>query len=182
MRRGGRLAVTLLNQVNMIAQEPIGRIKAIALRTPNTGPMRLVESAHATVGEGIDGDVKVSPSRGITFLATGQWGAVCRQLDVDLPWHTRRANVLVEADSLVDLIGRNIRFGEVVVAIKAETRPCELMDTYQAGLREALSPECRAGVYGRVMEGGRFAVGDMVTIDPAQAGDAELKTRPSASA
>lgn len=166
----------------MIANQQVGRIKAIALRSPATGPMRLVESATATVDEGITGDVKVSPSRGITFLATGQWATVCRQLGVEIPWHTRRANVLVDATSLAQLIGCTIQFGEVLVAIKAETRPCELMDTFQSGLRDALSPECRAGVYGRVIRGGRFAVGDAITIAPDAAEGADATTQPSASA
>ena len=33
----------------------------------------------------------------------------------DLPWHTRRANVLVEGLVMTDLIGKTVQIGDVVV-------------------------------------------------------------------
>ena len=48
--------------------------------------------------------------------------------------------------------------------IGAETQPCELMDRLHAGLWDALKPNCRAGVYGKVLTGGEFKVGDRVEV------------------
>ncbi len=143
--------------------DSIGPIQSIAIRTARRGPMKEIASARAEQGGGIDADLHVSPDRGITFLAAGAWRQTCAALQADLPWHTRRANVLIDADSIADLIGRTIRFGDVTVEIKGETHPCGLMDELHAGLRAALTPDVRAGVLGRVVTGGTFAVGDTVT-------------------
>lgn len=140
------------------------RVAAVAVRTAVDGPMREIHLAVTQVDGGIDGDLKCAPDRGITFLASQQWRQVVRELGTELPWHTRRANVLVDAPELSGWIGRTVRVGEVEVAIKSETRPCGLMDQLHAGLKNALKPDCRAGVYGRVTRGGSFRVGDEISL------------------
>ena len=126
--------------------------------------MREISEASAVVDGGLDGDVAVRPDRGITFLSSEQWAATMSELGTDLPWHTRRANVLVESASLGHLIGKTISVGSVHVQVKGETEPCGLMDQQYLGLREALVPEMRGGVLGRVVKGGSFKVGDLVTL------------------
>lgn len=148
----------------------VGHVISIAIKTAVGGPMRETPAAQAEKDGGLQGGVKPTPKRGITFLATGAWRKACAELNVSLPWHTRRANVLIDAPELGQLIGKTIQFGNVVVAIIAETRPCELMDQFQPGLKQALTPDVRAGVYGRVISGGDFCVGDAVTIVPTIAG------------
>ncbi len=140
------------------------RVEAVAVRTAVDGPMREIDVVVAKIGGGIDGDLECTPDRGITFLASQQWRQVVRELGTDLPWHTRRANVLVDAPTLSGWIGKNVRIGEVQVAIKSETHPCGLMDRLHAGLKDALRPECRGGVYGRVTRGGSFRVGDEISL------------------
>jgi MOSC domain-containing protein YiiM len=142
----------------------IGKVIAIALRTAVKGPMQEVPEARAVEKGGLIGDVKSSEARGVTFLSSKQWEQVQRDLGTPLPWHTRRANVLVETDGLAHLVGRTIEVGEVQVEIKAETRPCELMDTLHQGLRNALAPEMRGGVYGNVIRAGQFRIGDTVRV------------------
>ena len=88
---------------------------------------------------------------------------IVRELGVELPWHTRRANLLVDGIRLADLIGQCTRVGEVELTINAETKPCGYMDELHPGLKDALSPDCRAGVYGRVTKAGEVKVGDRVT-------------------
>lgn len=147
----------------------VGKIRAIAIKTAESGPMREVEEAVAEVDGGLVGGVKPSPDRGITFLATAHWRQVMGELNANLPWHTRRANVLIEAESLAHLIGKRLRFGEVEVQVINETRPCGLMDQFLPGLKDALKPDCRAGVYGRVICGGVFRIGDTATASDAPA-------------
>jgi MOSC domain-containing protein YiiM len=144
--------------------QTVGTVRSIALRTAVRGPMKEVAAARAAADGGLEGDVATSPRRGITFLATGQWSDVTRELGAELPWHTRRANVLVDAPKLGHLIGKTVRVGEVEVGVLAETKPCELMDALHQGLRSALAPDCRGGVHGRVLRGGRFQVGDVVVV------------------
>lgn len=140
------------------------RVAAVAVRTAVDGPMREIDLAVAKVDGGIDGDLKCRPDRGITFMSSQQWAQVVRELNAELPWHLRRANVLVDAPELSGWIGRTVRLGEIEVDIKAETKPCGLMEKLHGGLMVALKPECRGGVYGRVTQAGSFGVGDTITI------------------
>ena len=138
----------------------VGTIGAIAVRTAEGGPMREIDRAVATRDGGLNGDIDVSPDRGVTFISAVQWREVAAELKTDLPWHTRRANVLVECAGLGDLIGRSVQLGDVQVAILAETKPCGIMDRLHPGLLKSLLPDCRGGVYGRVLTGGTFQTGD----------------------
>lgn len=142
----------------------IGEVLKIALRTRPKGPMQEVPEATGSQNGGLTGDVNSRPDRGITFLASQQWAEATRELEKELPWHTRRANVLVDAASLVELIGQTISVGDVRVRINAETKPCSLMDRLEPGLKAALTPDCRAGVYGRILNNGQLRVGDLVIL------------------
>jgi MOSC domain-containing protein YiiM len=142
----------------------IGWVAGIAVRTRRHGAMREVESATAHAGHGIEGDLSVSASRGITLIADERWRETLDQLHTELPWYTRRANVLTVGVPLADLIGRRVRVGEIELHLLGETHPCQLMDEQYPGLMQALKPNIRAGVHGRVLVGGTFRVGDGVTV------------------
>ena len=142
-----------------------GRVLALALRSSRRGPMELVNRVSATVNGGIEPNREVKPHRGITFISSEQWAEVQQELnEPELPWHTRRANVLVEGLVLADLIGKTVQVGEVVVDIKLETEPCGLMDQLRDGLRKTLEPACRGGVHGQIVQGGSIGVGDTISV------------------
>jgi MOSC domain-containing protein YiiM len=124
--------------------------------------MREVDSASVELDGTLAGSASCNPNRGVTFLSSRQWQTVMRKLGADLPWHTRRANVLIDADALGELRGRRIQIGQAEFEIVGETRPCELMDQFQQGLKDALKPDCRAGVHGRVTKPGLIRLGDAV--------------------
>lgn len=147
-----------------MAQSDDVRVLAIALRPSKRAPMQEVSQVRATADGGLEGDHSTSRDRGVTLIAKEQWDQVAGELGVDLPWHTRRANLLVEASSLAGLIGKTVRVGEIEVAVKAETKPCGVMDEIHAGLRAVLEPQCRGGVYGRITAGGTINVGDPVVV------------------
>ncbi len=142
--------------------EPIGRVLSIALRCEDKREMREVGEAACSVDGGLEGDPASSVDRGITLLSSQQWRQVTAELGVDLPWWTRRANVLIECDGLGALIGQTVRIGAVEVRVVDETQPCGLMDKLHPGLRAALKPDYRGGVHGRVVTGGVIRVGDAV--------------------
>ena len=152
------------NTDNRSDHDVVGKVAALALRSAPKGPMQEVHSVTAIANKGLMGDVAARPDRAITLLSAEQWRDVTAELDVDLPWHTRRANVLVDAGSLQHLIGKTIHVGAVEVRVEAETEPCGLMDRLHDGLRNALTPECRGGVYGRIARGGEIKIGDSVKI------------------
>ncbi len=142
-------------------------VAGIALRTAVRGPMKEINQATAAVDGGFSGDTPdKTPERGITFLSESQWTQVQVELSMDLPWHTRRANVLLNGiDSLGDLIGKHIKIGNTLeIEILGETRPCSLMDQMHQGLQEQLRSDCRAGVHGRVLAQGTIHTGDDVTV------------------
>jgi MOSC domain-containing protein YiiM len=143
---------------------PIGAVLALALRTAVNGPMQEVREAVAAADGGLAGDLRSSPERGVTLISAPQWKQVCEELGVSLPWHTRRANVLLDLDRLELLAGRRLRIGQVELEVLSETKPCGLMDQQHAGLRNALRPEWRGGVCCRVLTGGVLRVGDAVEL------------------
>jgi len=143
----------------------VGKILGIALRPGVKAPMKDVNRAVAVENAGLQGDIASEPDRGITLLSLKQWQEVVRALGTVMLWHTRRANVLVDADSLAPTVGKTIRLGDTVeVLVTGEAEPCAAMDQVRPGLREVLRPDCRGGVYGRIVKGGTFAVGDAVTM------------------
>ena len=124
--------------------------------------MQEVPQADAVEGRGLIGDVRASARRGITFLSQEQWNVVLNELQATLPWHTRRANVLVTGLDLTATVGKRLSIGEVLVEILGETEPCDLMDQQHFGLRAALTPDYRAGVHGRVLSSGTIRIGDAI--------------------
>lgn len=143
-----------------MSEQLVGTIVGIAIRSAKNGPMKEIPEAVAVSRRGIEGDLPSSPARGITLISSVQWRQVIRQLGEDLPWHARRSNVLVDAPELGKLIGRKILLGSVQMEVEGETEPCGLMDQICPGLREVLIPDCRGGVHGSVVLGGRFKMGD----------------------
>jgi MOSC domain-containing protein YiiM len=148
----------------MNPQTDFPRVVALAVRTAPRGPMRELDDVLAEEGAGLQGHGRVSNKRGVTLLSREQWDDVCRELGHDLPWHTRRANVLVEGVALGPLIGRRLRIGEVEVEVVAETEPCPRMDEAWPGLRAVLEPDCRGGVHGQIVRGGVIRVGAALEV------------------
>ena len=139
-------------------------LQGIAVRGASRAPMREVQEASVTVTDGIVEDYRGTGLRQVTFIDAGQWRQVVGELGVDLPWYTRRANLLVDGLDLPATVGSRLRIGECLFEIHGETEPCERMDELQAGLRAGLAPEMRGGVWGKVLESGHLRVGQSVEI------------------
>jgi len=124
-----------------------------------------VARAEAVPGTGLQGDQKRGQQRQVTLLAAEAWEAATAELGVAAPPAARRANVVIRGLDLADTLGRQLRVGPVLIQVHGETDPCELMDRIAPGLKVALTPDRRAGVFGAVIEGGAIAVGDPVTVE-----------------
>ena len=143
-----------------------GRVLAIARRNRTRAPMETLDDTTITVAAGIDGDCRGAlPKRQVTLLTREGWEAACAALGEDLPWTTRRANILVEGLALAATEGRTVHIGDVALRITGETDPCMRMEEQAAGLREALAPEWRGGVTCEVTRGGAIAVGDSARLE-----------------
>lgn len=147
-----------------------GKLLGIAVRSRSRAPMQEVDTAEITVEWGVANDSRGKPGgRQVTLLDAADWDAACKDLGAELPWTSRRANLLVAGIRLKESIGSTIGIGDVVLQVTGETDPCGRMDEIQAGLREALSPDWRGGVCCRVIRGGTICKGSPVTIRPATA-------------
>ena len=144
-------------------QQHDGVVRAIAWRPTDGGAMQATHECRVLARRGIDTENRKHGKREVTLLTAEAWGDVCRELGVDLSWHFRRANFLVEGVDLANTIGKTISIGAVTVYIHGETKPCQLMDDQHQRLREALKPNHRGGVFGQVKTGGTICVGDPVT-------------------
>lgn len=140
----------------------IGRLRAIARRPTDGEPMVEESAADLVPGRGITSENRKAGPREVTLLSLEAWRDVCQELGTDLPWHLRRANLLIEGVDLAAAIGAELRIGGVRLKIHGETRPCAIMEQQQSGLKQALVPRCRGGVHAQVLEGGTIRVGDTV--------------------
>lgn len=139
-------------------------VKAIAIKQKPRQAMQVLDQAEVSVEGGIAGDFRGSQrGRQITLLSESVWRQVCSELDTDLPWTTRRANLLVDDITFGEAsLGRQLRIGEVELLVTEETAPCSRMDEQHAGLTAALGPEWRGGICCDVVSPGTIRIGDRV--------------------
>jgi len=143
----------------------MGKLIGIATRGRPRGPMELRAQVDVTIEGGIAGDARGrTPGRQVTVLARESWEAACGDVATELPWTTRRANLLVEGIDLPQRAGARLQIGDVVLEVSFETEPCRQMETAHAGLQAALTPDWRGGVCCSVIEGGTLTTGDPVRI------------------
>ena len=121
-----------------------------------------VERADLVGGAGIAGNANQGGRRQVTLLSRERWAEVEKELGVELPPGTRRANLLVSGLDLEESIDRVVRIGGCRLRILGETRPCDLMDRFHDGLQKALRARWRGGAYAEVLDSGTISIGDGV--------------------
>jgi MOSC domain-containing protein YiiM len=129
--------------------------------------MQVIDSAQITVANGILGDFRgTQQERQITILSESAWRKACAEIDADLPWTTRRANLLVdEIEFNASYVGKTVRIGDVELMVTRETNPCSLMDAQHQGLTAALTPDWRGGICCKVIKPGDIKIGDQIEFD-----------------
>ncbi|MEQ1648396.1 MAG: MOSC domain-containing protein [Hyphomicrobiaceae bacterium] len=151
----------------------------IALKAKSRAPMETRDHGRISIERGLDGDARGAkyPSRQITILAIEDWQRTLADLPAaadllsplaltiaDLPWTTRRANLLVQGLRLPRAKGAKISVGPVILEVTGQTYPCNRMESARQGLLSALAPDWRGGVTCRVVSGGPVALGDPAQI------------------
>jgi len=144
----------------------MGQLVCIYLRPESGVPPMKTTHAQATKGLGLEFDrfKKMNGKRQITILSQESWNDVCQELDAELDPALRKANLLVSGVDLKESIGKTLHVGDVEILIGGETVPCPRMEKGHEGLMNALKPEWRGGVYGKVIKGGEIAIGDDVKL------------------
>ncbi|QDE29499.1 MOSC domain-containing protein [Shewanella polaris] len=143
-------------------------LDAIAYKTAKRGIMKPAFCANVTLERGVENDVFGRPSkRQVTVMSKQQWLMACQQINTNLDWLTRRANLLISGYefSATD-VGKIIEIGsELQLQITGETDPCNKMELAHPGLEQALMPDWRGGVTCRVIRTGLIQLDDSVKID-----------------
>jgi MOSC domain-containing protein YiiM len=138
-----------------------GNLVGIARARELGAPLEEMEAVSISPDRGVEGDARGRKNgRQVTVLFREGWEDACRDVGADLPWITRRANLLLANIDWPREAGGLLRIGGVELQITMETRPCHLMDRAYDGLRAALRPEWRGGVCCVVRRGGDIELGD----------------------
>lgn len=138
-----------------------GRLVGIAIRERSGAPMRERCEAAIRVESGVEGDARGQPGRRqVTVLSKDAWEAACAEVDVELDWTERRANLLLEGIELSPEPGARLRVGTALLEVTGATDPCVRMDAARSGLFAALERGARGGVCCRVVETGYAKAGD----------------------
>lgn len=154
----------------------VGRLGGIARHARSRAPIETLRAVAVTCAEGVRGDGRgairpgKSGRRQISLIEAESWAAALRDLglegDPTLPWHVRRANLLVKGLRLPREPGRVIAIGATLrIEVTCECDPCSRMEEVAPGLKGALMPDWRGGVLGRVLTDGEIVVGDEVRIE-----------------
>jgi len=142
-----------------------GEVAWIGLRPARAQPMHAVGHADAMAGRGLRGDRYASASgkRGVTLIQAEHLPVIAALSGHDAVHPgTLRRNVVVSGIPLIALKGRRFRIGDVVLEGTDSCDPCSRME-------EALGPggfnamRHMGGLCARIVEGGRFRVGDTVS-------------------
>ena len=137
----------------------------IAITRKIMGKMEEIESANVSIASGIEGDARGKKrNRQITILFEDDWYDACKDIDKDLHWTKRRANLFVKGMRGPQKEGDIIEIGNIKLKVSFETDPCEVMESTYKGLRQALEPKWRGGVCCSVIDGGIISLGDKVQI------------------
>ena len=143
----------------------MSKLVGIATRTKKRAPMQILDKAIVSLERGVNTDFRGKPSsRQVTIMSLQAWQQANSELKLDLPWTTRRANLLVDELDLESSIGKTICIGEVELLVTQETDPCERMEEAASGLFDALKVNWRGGVCCRVIHGGQLALNDQVKL------------------
>jgi MOSC domain-containing protein YiiM len=142
-----------------------GKLTGIARAVELRAPLEEIVRANISTEAGVEGDARGRKlDRQVTVLFRESWEDACRDLGCELPWVTRRANLLIEGIPAPQQAGGKIRIGNVTLEIMFETQPCQLMEKARSGLKAALTPAWRGGVCCNVRSGGTVEIGDAVAI------------------
>ncbi len=124
--------------------------------------MDSVAQATLVEGQGVAGSADRSSRRQVTVLESEAWNACMEELGVDGDPSLRRANILISGIRLANTRGSVLAIGDARVVVGGEVTPCERMEEAIPGLRAAMRPDWRGGIFAQIIVGGVINVGDRV--------------------
>ncbi len=123
---------------------------------------------HVTVRSnfGIVGDYRSEKFQigQITLVEAEIIDAMSRALGYDIPDGASRRQIMVKGIKLNELIGRNLRIGQILVRVEDKCNPCNNMEKkIGPGAKDAMDD--KGGIRCRIIEGGVLRVGDKITVE-----------------
>lgn len=153
---------SLATYTPFLMSDKAGILEAIWIKRAVRGPMDPVAGARAVRDRGLEGNADQGGKRQITVIEQEVFEQVSQELGQAVDAAARRANLMVSGIRLKESLSLTLCIGNLRLQIHGETRPCSRMDEAVAGLRQALEPDWRAGVYGVVLNQASIRVGDPV--------------------
>ena len=144
----------------------MGKIIGIATRKKTKAQMDEHENVVISFENGVGQDSrgKKQGKRQVTIMTKENWHSTCIELGQEIPWTTRRANILIEGLDLKDKTGQKLRIGTALVEITGELEPCNRMDQQFEGLTQILEKDWRGGVTCKLIEEGEVHLNDKVEL------------------
>ncbi len=100
----------------------------------------------------------------ITLVEAEIIDSMSRELGYDIPAGSSRRQIMVKGIKLNELIGRNLRMGQILIRVEDKCNPCKNMETkIGPGAEEAMSDN--GGIRCRIIKGGELRVGDKITVE-----------------
>lgn len=165
------MTVELLGARAPAVDSTTGVIAGIARHAYAKAPMEVIDLAEITEPGGITGDHRGQRKPGsagrrqVTLIERGDWDAAMAEVGRDLPWWSRRCNLLIDGLDLPQVPGTRLLLGaDVVLEMTRFTDPCERMEALAPGLFDALMVDWRGGVCSRVLQGGTIRIGDLIRV------------------
>jgi len=115
---------------------------------------------------GIEGDYRSGKYQigQITLVEAEIMDTVSRELGYEIPAGASRRQIMVRGITLNELIGQNLRLGAVLVRVEDKCNPCNNMEKRIGhGAKDAMNG--KGGIRCRVIDGGKFQVGDKITVE-----------------
>mgnify|MGYP000356750362 CR=1 FL=1 len=100
----------------------------------------------------------------ITLVEAEIIDVMSRTLGYDIPDGASRRQIMVKGIKLNELIGRNLRIGQILVRVEDKCNPCNNMEKkIGPGAKEAMNG--KGGIRCRVIKGGELHVGSKITVE-----------------
>ncbi|MHC4267903.1 MAG: MOSC domain-containing protein [Planctomycetota bacterium] len=100
----------------------------------------------------------------ITLIETETIDAMSRKLGYNVPAGASRRQIMVKGIKLNELVGQNLRLGQILVRVEDKCNPCNNMEKkIGPGAKNAM--DGKGGIRCRIIEGGELHVGDKITVE-----------------